>query len=180
MKRTLIALFFFSVCHSQAAKEKPSMVAVKAGRLIDVVNGKVLEKQVILIEGERIKAVAADGSVQIPAGATVIDLSDATVMPGFIDCHTHIVSQIERYDDRFRDSPIDAAVSAHVFAKRTLEAGFTTCRDVGSGEFIDVALKKAINEGKIAGPRLFVAGHGLSVTGGHGDLSGYSPYLKFE
>ncbi|MBI3004347.1 MAG: amidohydrolase family protein [Ignavibacteriales bacterium] len=180
MHRLLAVHFCVSLCLSQEAKGQPSIVAVKAGRFIDVVNGKVLEKQIILIEGEKIKVVGVDGSVQIPIGATVIDLSDATVMPGFIDCHTHIVLQLERYDDRFRKSPIDAAVSAHIFAKRTLEAGFTTCRDVGSGEFIDVALKKAINEGKIVGPRLFVAGHGLSVTGGHGDLSGYSPYLKFE
>lgn len=74
---------------------------------------------------------------------------------------------------------MDRAVVAHVYAKRTLEAGFTTARDLGSGEFLDVALRNAINEGKIPGPRLLVAGHALSATGGHGDFSGISPYIHF-
>src|SRR5262249_734918 len=93
---------------------------------------------------------------------------------------THLSFQSENYyDDIFRKSPIDQAVYAHVYLRHTLEAGFTTCRDVGSGEFVDVALKKAINAGKIPGPRLFVAGDALSATGGHGDLNGFSPYLQF-
>lgn len=177
-----LALLFFSIACSLLAQQKEvSVTVVKAGRLIDVVGGRVLEKQIILIEGERIKAVGSESSLLIPSNATVIDLSNATVMPGFIDCHTHITSQIENYGiDLFRRSPIDVAVTAHIFARRTLDAGFTTVRDVGSGEFIDVALKKAISAGKIVGPRLFVAGHGLSATGGHGDLSGFSPYLKFD
>jgi len=174
-------LWALSVLAQNRPEGKANVIAIKAGRLVDVVNGKVLERQVILVEGEKIKTVGAEGSVTIPANATVIDLADAAVLPGFIDCHTHITAQIENYlDDTFRKSPIDVAVAAHIFAKRTLEAGFTACRDVGSGEFIDVALKKAIHAGKIVGPRLFVAGHGLSVTGGHGDLSGFSPYLRFE
>ncbi len=177
MRHAVLFLVLASFC---LAQQKPAAVVVKAGRLIDVSSGKTLEKQVILVQGDKIASVGAEGSISIPSDATIIDLSNATVMPGFIDCHTHIVLQFERYDDRFRKSPIDAAVMAHVFARRTLEAGFTTCRDVGSGEFIDVALKKAINAGKIVGPRLYVAGHGLSTTGGHGDLSGFSPYLHFD
>ena len=177
MRHAVLFLVLASFC---LAQQKPAPVVVKAGRLVDVSSGKILEKQVILIQGDKIASVGAEGSISIPSDATIIDLSNATVMPGFIDCHTHIVLQFERYDDMFRKSPIDAAVMAHVFARRTLEAGFTTCRDVGSGEFIDVALKKAINAGKMVGPRLYVAGHGLSTTGGHGDLSGFSPYLHFD
>ena len=180
MKKFFALLLGFCFPLLASAQEKP-VTAVKAGRLVDVVNGRVLERQVILIEGDRIKQVGSEGSVPIPSTATVIDLSAATVMPGFIDCHTHIVSQMENYGaDLFRRSPIDVAVTAHIFARRTLEAGFTTVRDVGAGEFVDVALKKAINAGKVVGPRLFVAGHGLSATGGHGDLSGFSPYLSFN
>ncbi len=179
---TFVVIALIATINAQESKSPATrLVAVKAGKLIDVVGGKVLERQILLIEGETIKAIGAEESITIPPRTTLIDLSNSIVIPGFIDCHTHITSQSENYlDDTFRKSPIDAAIVAHVYAKNTLEAGFTTCRDVGSGEFVDVALKKAINLGKIAGPRLFVAGHALSATGGHGDLSGFSPYLSFH
>lgn len=151
---------------------------IHAGRLVDVVSGKVLEHRRILIEGNRIKAVGAD--LTVPAGAREIDLRNATVLPGLIDCHTHITFQpTNYYEDLFRKSPIDIAVTAHVYARRTLEAGFTTCRDVGSAEFVDVALRKAISRGEVVGPRLLVAGLAIGATGGHVDVSGFSPYLKF-
>lgn len=109
-----------------------------------------------------------------------MDPSRRTPLPGLIDCHTHLTSQPGNYyDDLFRKSPIDVAVTAHVSARRTLEAGFTTVRDVGAGEFIDVALRNAINRGEVAGPRMQVATLTVGATGGHGDRSGFSPYLKF-
>jgi imidazolonepropionase-like amidohydrolase len=158
-----------------------NVVIIKAGHLLDVTAGKWLERQAIVIEGETIKSVGEDSAVPMPPGARIIDLSKAWVLPGLIDCHTHITLQMEDYyADAFRKSPIDYAVQAHVLARRTLDAGFTTCRDVGGNEFIDVALRKAINSGKVVGPRLFVAGHILSVTGGHGDISGFSPYIHFD
>lgn len=153
-------------------------VVIKAGHLVDVLDGKVVDNSIILIEGETIKAVGQ--KVETPPDATVIDLGNAWVLPGLIDCHTHITFQMGNYyDDIFRKSPIDEAVYAHVYARRTLEAGFTTCRNVGANEFVDVALKKAIDAGKIPGPHLFVSGQLLSATGGHGDLNGFSPYLHF-
>src|SRR5439155_5325544 len=177
----LLLVWLPAALAQQHTQNKPVVVALKAGHLVDVVNARVLEKQVLLIEGEKIKAIGPEGSVTIPADAKVVDLRTATVLPGLIDCHTHITSQTENYlSDKFRKSPIDLAVEAHLYAQKTLEAGFTACRDVGSMEFIDVALKKAINDGKIAGPRLSVAGHTLSATGGHADLSGFSPYLHID
>ncbi len=157
----------------------PSSVVIKAGHLVDVIEGQVIDQAVVLIEGDTIKAAGKD--VAAPPNAKVIDLSNAWVLPGLIDCHTHITFQIGNYyEDMFRNSPIDEAVYAHVYARRTLDAGFTTCRNVGANEFIDVALKKAIDAGKIPGPHLFVSGHLLSATGGHGDVNGFSPYLHFS
>ena len=84
------------------------------------------------------------------------------------------------YGDRFRKSPIDLAISAHVYARRTVEAGFTTIRNLGAAEYIDLALRRAIDSGKVVGPRMLCAAITLSATGGHGDLNGFSPYLKFD
>ena len=162
------------------APQALKIVAVKAARLIDGLGGAPISNAVVLIENDRISAVGA--GLSVPPGAQVIDLGGATVLPGFIDCHTHVTGQPgdNFYEDLFKRSPIDEAVTAHIYAKRTLEAGFTTIRDVGSEEFVDVALKKAINHGDIPGPRMLVAGLPLSATGGHGDLNGYSPYLSFK
>jgi len=182
MLRPILSLALLIPTALFAEKNQPPtrlVTVVKAGHLLDSVNGTMLANQMILIEGEVIKDVSAN--LTIPDNAKIIDLGSAWVLPGLIDCHTHITSEIENYtEDIFRKSSIDYAVCAHIFAERTLAAGFTACRDVGSAEFIDVALKKAINAGKIPGPRLFVAGHALSATGGHGDLSGFSPYLHFD
>jgi imidazolonepropionase-like amidohydrolase len=160
------------------AVAKPT-VLIRTGRLVDTASGTVRAGQDVLVEGNRIKAVGT--GLAVPPGAQVIDLRDKTVLPGFIDCHTHITSQPENYyADQFRKSPIDVAVSAHLYARRTLLAGFTSVREAGAGEYIDVALAKAIDAGKIAGPRIHAAGLAIGATGGHGDLNGFSPYLRFE
>ena len=162
-----------------AGDAPPKAVLIHAGRLVDTLSGTVKTDQDILIVGNVIKQVGP--KVAAPDDATIIDLRQRTVLPGLIDCHTHITGQPENYyTDRFRRSPIDAAVRAHVYARRTLEAGFTTVRDVGADEYIDVALKRAIDEGKVVGPRMLVATLPASATGGHGDLSGFSPYLRFN
>jgi len=164
---------------TQEEQDSPKRIAIRAGRLIDGKGKDPIVNAVILVEKDRITGVGSD--VAIPPGTEVIDLGAATVLPGLIDCHTHITGQPEDYyADLFRRSPIDQAVVAHLYARRTLEAGFTTVRDMGAGEFIDVALRKAINSGKVIGPRMQVATLCVGSTGGHNDLVGFSPYLKFS
>ena len=170
----------FTITSAQTGEQKhrPRRIAIKAGRLIDTKTGAVTNNAFILIEGD--KVIAAGPNLTVPAETEVIDLKDKTVLPGLIDCHTHMTSQPGNYyDDIFRKSPIDVAVIAHVYARRTLEAGFTTVRDVGAGEFIDVALRNAINRGEVVGPRMQVATLTVGATGGHADTNGFSPYLKF-
>src|SRR5438309_4735967 len=169
---------------SATAQQTPRpQVLIKAGRLIGAKAGTVLANQAILVEGDRVKETGPAATVagHAVAGARVIDLGAATVLPGLIDCHTHITSDPgDYYEQLFRRSPIDEAVVAHIYARRTLEAGFTTVRNVGADEFVDVALRNAIDRGDVAGPRMQVSTMPLSATGGHGDVDGFSPYLRFE
>jgi imidazolonepropionase-like amidohydrolase len=161
------------------AQDKPAVTLIRAANLVDVVAGIVRPGQDILVEGRVIKAVGPN--LAAPAGATVIDLPRLTVLPGLIDCHTHVTAQPENYySDIFRRTPIDDAVTAHVYARRTLEAGFTTIREAGAAQFVDVALRNAINSGKVVGPRMQVPTLALSATGGHGDLVGFAPDLRFD
>ena len=174
-----IALAATAAAQSTPSLASPTLIAVKAAHLIDPVAGRRIDDAVVLIEGDRVTQVGT--KLPIPAGATVIDLGGATILPGLIDVHTHLSSESGNYyDDLFRKSPIDVAVRAHLYAKRTLDAGFTTVRDVGGAELIDVALRNAIDAGVIPGPRMKVAAMAISATGGHGDLNGFSPYLRFD
>ncbi|MBI2515885.1 MAG: amidohydrolase family protein [Opitutae bacterium] len=161
----------------------PAITIVRAARLVDPAAGKVLIDQAVVIEGDKVKSVgsAADVLKSLPAGAKVIDLGDVTLLPGLIDCHTHITGQPENfYEDLFRRSPIDEATVSHIYAKRTLLAGFTTIRNVGADNYTDLALRNAINRGALPGPRILASGPALSATGGHGDLNRMSPYVHID
>ena len=175
---TTIAILLLSITNVQA-QEAPITV-IKAGKFIDVENGKVLTNQIIIVRHDSIIQVGAN--ISIPKGATIIDLSKYTVLPGLIDCHTHITGQPsgDYYADIFRKTPVDVAITAHLFAKKTLDAGFTTVRDLGSAGLVDVALRNAINNGDIAGPTILAATTYIGSTGSHGDLNGYSPFLQLN
>jgi imidazolonepropionase-like amidohydrolase len=152
------------------------IVLIKAGKLIDVRAGRVLNDQAILIEGDRIKQVGASGTVQAPPSARLIDLSNATVLPGLIDCHTHLTSDPGHngYESLGISTPREALYGAKN-ARLTLEAGFTTVRNVGAGGYSDVALRDAINAGDVPGPRIDASGPAIGVTGGHMDNSLLAP-----
>ena len=176
-----LLIVLLSVASTQAQEATiTTITAIKAGKLIDVETGKVLTNQIILVRHDSIIQVGAN--ISIPKGASIIDLSKYTVLPGLIDCHTHITGQPsgDYYADIFRKSPVDVAVTAHLFAKKTLDAGFTTVRDLGSVGLVDVALRNAINNGDIAGPTILAATTYIGSTGSHGDLNGYSPFLQLN
>src|SRR5258708_10668877 len=179
MKRLLLVLLLlFATCVCLAQKPpKSSPTYIRAGRLFDATTDNVRENVIIVVEGGRIQSVTPTAQVQIPVGANVIDLSRARVLPGLIGCHSHIGSGVDRYDEihRFKDTPFSSAFAATVHARKTLEAGFTSVRDVGSKPFLAVDLRNAINEGLIPGPRIVASGPGISITGGPGDFEHYSP-----
>jgi imidazolonepropionase-like amidohydrolase len=156
-----------------AAQEAPALVAIKAGRLLDVAAQRVRDDVVVVVEGDRIKAVGTS----VPAGARVIDLSGHSLMPGFIDAHTHVLLQGDAtsadYDEQLlRESLPYRALRASRAMRIALEHGFTTLRDIGNegAGFADVDLKRAVERGVIAGPRLFVATKALAPTGAYGPL----------
>jgi imidazolonepropionase-like amidohydrolase len=152
-------------------------VVIRAGRLVDVDRGEVLRNQVVLIRGERIESVQPAGA-QLPSGSQVIDLTRYTVVPGLIDCHTHLIGEASGADvlQPLERSEAQEAFSGVRNARATLLAGFTTVRDVGTYRaFVDVALRDAIDNGTVIGPRMKVAGAYVTVTTGAGELVGAAP-----
>lgn len=158
------------------AQQQP--VVLKAAHLFDGRSGRLSSPGLVVVQGERIVAVGP--SSPLPANARVIDLGEATLLPGFIDAHTHIASD---HDDNWAQGfyenmlrlPVEQSFHAAHNARMTLEAGFTTVREVGAPDFVDVALRNAINAGLAEGPRMLVAGHALGSTGGHCDASPFPP-----
>ena len=165
--------------HPPAGK---GVVVLQASRLIDGTGSAPIEKPIIVITDDRITAVGPAAAITFPAGAKIIDLGDATLLPGFIDAHTHLIGRVlgdpEGENSAVRDYESFGAILGVVNARDTLMAGFTTVRNVGaSGRFHDIALRKAINEGWVVGPRMQSAGHSLGITGGHCDTNAYRPGL---
>ena len=180
MKKIVFLISFMSFIIASTSFGQSKIKVIKAGKLIDVVTGTILTNQIILVDSNLIIAIGSN--IAIPNNAEIIDLSKATVLPGLMDCHTHLSfeSGENYYDDIFRKTAIDYAILAPTNAKRTLEAGFTMTRDVGSDQLIDVSLRNAINAGSIVGPRMLVSTFALGSTGGHVDLSGFNPNIEFK
>jgi len=168
------------LCLGIAAQAADQTIALKAARLFDGKSNALVQNAVVIVQGDKI--VDAGSNLPIPSGAQMIDLGDATLAPGFMDAHTHLTADFSgNYNER-RLQQLDLNVSEHAirataFARATVEAGFTTVRDLGSRfvasrEFVDVALRNSINKGVIVGPRMLVATKGIGATGGHFDPTG--------
>jgi imidazolonepropionase-like amidohydrolase len=178
----ILCLCFTIVSKAQnSATTAPRITAIKAGRLIDTDAGTELRNQIILIRDSRITAVGE--TIEIPAGATVIDLSTRTVLPGLIDCHTHLADGARDPSGDpltyLKRTAAEVALESVPNARLTLESGFTTVRDVGVYRALtDVALRDAIARGDIPGPRMYVAGAYVTITGGAGALTGAAPDIQ--
>lgn len=173
MHRAVVALLF-SLTVALSAQER--VIVLKAARLFDGASNDVVTNAVVVVEGTRIRAVGGP----VPAGAEVIDLGDVTLLPGFIDAHTHL--SFESGENYYRDAfeglrrhQGEQALLASTYARRTLDAGVTTVRDLASSEYIDVSLRNGIHNGYVPGPRMLVAVHPIGATGGHADSDALPP-----
>src|SRR5947199_3047559 len=159
---SLCFLLLLSVC----CLAQQNVTVIKAAHLLDVKSGRMLDNVTVVIEGEKIASI---GNGPVPAGANVISLPNATLLPGLIDAHTHLTyDPIFGYQELGISIPKEALIGAKN-ARTTLEAGFTTVRNVGANGYTDIALRDAINEGMLPGPRIDASGPALSITGGHCD-----------
>jgi imidazolonepropionase-like amidohydrolase len=174
--RVLLLLFFFwAPGYGQGQTPTNKTYVLKAARLFDGKSNALVTPGLVVVTGGKIAAVGA--SANVPAGAEVLDLGDATLLPGFIDAHTHLTmpfsddfrqAELNRLEKTVAEQALDASANARV----TLLAGFTTVRDVGSSDYLDVGLRNAIRDGVVPGPRMLVTVHALGSTGGHCDFQG--------
>jgi imidazolonepropionase-like amidohydrolase len=168
----LSALILWAPGYAQGQKTADKTYVLQAARLFDGKSNTLVTPGVVVVSGGKIVGVGA--SATIPAGAGVIDLGDATLLPGFIDAHTHLTFP---YSDDYKQAELDSlqktiperALDSSANARVTLMAGFTTVRDVGSSDYLDVGLRNAIRDGIVPGPRMLVTVHALGATGGHCD-----------
>lgn len=175
MSRTAILPILVALLAAPPAPAQDRPIALRAARMLDVAAGRTVPDAVVVVQHGRITAVGG----RVPSGTETIDLGDVTLMPGLIDMHTHLTSDIEGnwVMREVTTTAADDALRGARNAKRTLEAGFTTVREAGSADFVDVALMRAIDQGMIPGPRIVPAGHSIGITGGHCDATGWAPGL---
>ena len=176
MKKLVLSL---SLIASVAAGQP---IVLKAARMFDGTSDSVVRNAVVVVDGKRIAAISPSS---IPPNAQVIDLGDATLLPGFIDAHVHLTEEASDnwYLDHFQDlmrQPAEQALLASTFARKTIDAGFTTVRNVGASDYVDIGLRNAINNGWVVGPRMLVSGYAIGATGGHGDADPIPPSRGFQ
>ena len=182
MNSAFLALCAAALATAVSGAEPPARTTVlKAARLFDGRGDSMIRNAVIVVADGKIQSVGS--GLAAPAGADVIDLGDVTLLPGFIDAHTHLSGEstdnwLQGAMEGLRRAVAETAIRATEYARRTVMAGFTTVRDVGSGDFVDVGLRNAINAGAIPGPRMLVAVNALGARGGHCDNTGF-PYMLF-
>jgi imidazolonepropionase-like amidohydrolase len=169
--RVCAVLFCGAIC--LAAQPRP--VVLRAAHLFDSKGGRLVSPGLLVVADGKILGVGPEAS--IPPGAETVDLGDATLLPGFIDAHTHLSGEYledwrQGFLDSLRKTVAERALDATENLRNTLMAGFTTCRDLGGADFIDVGLRNAVRDGKIVGPRMLVATHAIGATGGHCDSGG--------
>jgi imidazolonepropionase-like amidohydrolase len=184
-RRTFWPLFLLLCATISCVAQQPQsqaaapVTAIRAGKLVDVETGRLLTNRVILVRGGKIEAIGEN--LSIPAEAAVIDLSKLTVVPGLIDCHTHLADGARDTDpiSQLKKTAAQVALESVPNARVTLESGFTTVRDVGVYRALgDVALRDAIARGYVIGPRMFVAGAYITITGGAGAMTGFAPDIQ--
>ncbi len=161
--------------------QAPKRTVIRAGRILDVRTGELRANQAVVIEGEKITQVAPSSEVKAGAGDATIDLPDATLLPGLIDMHTHLTFDLNSLGYQgLGISTAREALHGARNARRTLEAGFTTVRNVGAKDYADIALRDAINDGDVIGPRMVASGPALGITGGHCDENLLPPSFHFQ
>jgi imidazolonepropionase-like amidohydrolase len=174
-----LAIPFAASAQTTSAPAVDQPVVLRAARMLDGSGGPVVHDAVIIVTGDKITAAGPASAVSTPANARVINLGDVTLLPGFIDVHTHLIGRTLgdplKDDEDVRDLPAYSAIIGVDNARKTLMAGFTSVRVVGSPDFADIALRQAINEGRVPGPRIQAAGNLIGITGGHCDANGFRP-----
>ena len=173
MRRFVLILLLLSLPMQAQTIDEKSPVVLKAARLFDGRADSLRQNAVVVVRGNKIVAVGGS-EVKIPEGARVIDLGDVTLLPGFIDCHTHVTQEsspnfYRDFFDTIMRQPAEQAFYAEMYARRTLDAGFTTVRNLAALDYVDVGLRNAINAGVVIGPRMYVSVFPIGSTGSHAD-----------
>ena len=177
---TILTILAGRAVTAGAQAQAPKRTVIRAGRVLNVRTGELRANQAIVIEGDKISQIAPSGEIKGAAGDTTIDLPDATLLPGLIDMHTHLTFELSSLSyEGLKISTAREALHGARNARRTLEAGFTTVRNVGAKDYADIALRDAINDSDVIGPRVVASGPALGITGGHCDENLLPPAFHF-